>query len=94
MSKNSQSKQTCVICGKEFEEWGNNPHPIYEEGVCCDSCDYEKVIPARIEFVILSKNDFVHKHYLSWCEINKRKPHLYSSLLEFKAFVQQKKGGE
>jgi hypothetical protein len=39
----------CCICGKEFTEWGNNPWPIKEEGTCCDTCNRDFVIPARIE---------------------------------------------
>jgi len=41
--------KVCVICKEEFAGWGNNPSPIKEEGECCDKCDNEKVIPARIE---------------------------------------------
>lgn len=38
----------CVLCGKEFKGWGNNPYPLHEEGECCDECNTTKVIPARI----------------------------------------------
>ena len=38
----------CCICGKEFEGWGNNPWPVKSEGLCCDDCNMEHVIPARI----------------------------------------------
>lgn len=41
-------KQKCCICGQEFEGYGNNPWPVKENGECCDKCNYEKVIPARI----------------------------------------------
>lgn len=41
-------KKKCCICGKVFIGWGNNPYPIKKDGVCCDSCNHEKVIPARI----------------------------------------------
>lgn len=41
--------KVCVICKEEFTGWGNNPAPIKDEGECCDTCDNEKVIPARIE---------------------------------------------
>jgi len=42
--------QTCVICQKEFTEWGNNPEPIknFNEGKCCNSCNNDIVIPYRI----------------------------------------------
>lgn len=45
----------CVICGKIFRpgEWGNNPEPIkpYSSGTCCDECNMNKVIPARLNQV-------------------------------------------
>lgn len=40
---------TCCICGKHFvDEYGNNPSPVKEEGECCDDCNWEYVVPARI----------------------------------------------
>ena len=39
---------TCCICGKLCEGYGNNPWPVCKEGECCDECNYDKVIPARI----------------------------------------------
>ena len=40
----------CCICGKEFVGWGNNPYPVVkdEDARCCDDCNMEFVIPARI----------------------------------------------
>lgn len=39
---------TCCLCGKQCENlWGNNAGPI-KAGICCDQCNSEKVIPARI----------------------------------------------
>ena len=52
-------KKICCICGKEFTGWGNNPDPITdadgnlfdENDCCCDDCNNNVVIPARlIEF--------------------------------------------
>lgn len=40
-------KYTCVICGKEFVGYGNNPYPIKEDGRCCDICNL-KVIEKRL----------------------------------------------
>lgn len=37
----------CVICGEVKEEFGNNAMPL-AKGVCCDACNCEKVIPARL----------------------------------------------
>tara|TARA_R100001443_G_scaffold91671_1_gene98310 strand:- start:420 stop:896 length:477 start_codon:yes stop_codon:yes gene_type:complete len=38
----------CTLCGTEFKEFGNNAMPI-KEGICCDWCDKNVVIPARIK---------------------------------------------
>ena len=44
----------CVLCGKYSKGWGankqhgNNPWPLSDEGDCCDNCNREKVIPARL----------------------------------------------
>jgi hypothetical protein len=42
--------KVCVLCGKEFTEWGNNPEPVapYEDGQCCDWCNMTIVLPARM----------------------------------------------
>ena len=43
---------TCCLCGGEYTRWGNNPYPLCNKddysSRCCDKCDTEKVIPARI----------------------------------------------
>ena len=41
------TKKICCLCGKEYNEYGNNPHPLSEEGMCCNVCDITKVLPAR-----------------------------------------------
>ena len=46
MSK--EVKKVCCLCGKEFEGWGNNAWPL-AEGICCDSCNRNKILPARLE---------------------------------------------
>ena len=38
----------CCLCDKKFVGYGNNPYPITNQGVCCDACNYLKVIPARM----------------------------------------------
>ena len=38
----------CVICGKKAKGNGNNPWPVKTIGECCDKCNIEKVVPARI----------------------------------------------
>ena len=44
----------CTLCGTEFKEFGNNAMPI-KEGICCDWCDENKVIPARIKEIELAR---------------------------------------
>jgi len=48
----------CVLCNEEIKgdvvngialPYGNNPHPLADEGKCCDDCNMFKVIPARME---------------------------------------------
>ena len=36
----------CSICGKDFEGRGNNAEPV-NDGVCCDICNINIVIPRR-----------------------------------------------
>jgi hypothetical protein len=39
----------CCLCNKEIEDlYGNNAEPVVKNGRCCDSCNLDKVIPARI----------------------------------------------
>jgi len=44
-----QKDKICVLCGKAFKEYGNNPAPLKDEGECCDSCNDTKVLPARFK---------------------------------------------
>ena len=39
-------EKICCICNNPFRGYGNNAAPV-AEGVCCDMCNLEKVIPAR-----------------------------------------------
>lgn len=45
---NRRNKQECCICGKEFSGYGNNPYPIAKRGQCCDECNFDVVLPARL----------------------------------------------
>jgi len=49
MTRREESE--CVLCGEKFNEYGNNPYPLAEEGECCDSCNND-VIYARLEEMI------------------------------------------
>lgn len=51
-------KQVCVICGKEFIGWGNNAWPV-ADGICCNECNHEKVIPARLKNLKDEDNSFL-----------------------------------
>jgi hypothetical protein len=37
------------LCDKVVNEFGNNAEPLIEDGICCNKCNWEKVIPARIK---------------------------------------------
>lgn len=40
----------CTICGRHIKgEYGNNPFPIQNAGECCERCNINIVIPARIK---------------------------------------------
>lgn len=47
----------CCICGKEIIGFGNNPWPVKDSGCCCDKCNSEFVIPARIEMLVRGRAD-------------------------------------
>lgn len=42
-------QKICCICNELYIGYGNNPWPVKDEGECCDNCNFEKVIPARLE---------------------------------------------
>ena len=45
------TEHTCCICGKKFKEYGNNPAPVKDDGLCCNECNYSVVIPARMDMM-------------------------------------------
>lgn len=48
----------CCICGKTIDDkWGNNPYPVKEEGRCCSECNWNVVIPARLEKIYKNKKE-------------------------------------
>ena len=59
--ESGRQKHTCSICKKEFVGWGNNPYPVTkgEHDRCCDDCNYQFVIPARLnqELMPLEKGE-------------------------------------
>lgn len=46
--KEAYEKHKCVICGHDFEGYGNNAEPV-KHGICCDDCNEKVVIPARLK---------------------------------------------
>ena len=40
--------EKCVLCGEDFVGLGNNPHPLADNGRCCDKCDI-KVVSERLK---------------------------------------------
>jgi len=38
----------CCLCGERTFGYGNNPAPISEYGICCEKCNLNKVVPARL----------------------------------------------
>lgn len=46
---------TCILCGDSFYGMGANPSPLADSGECCDYCDNNLVIPARITQYMNSK---------------------------------------
>ncbi len=55
----------CCLCGQEFEGFGNNPWPLNndENARCCDKCNAEKVIPARIMQAYSKKEEVKEGEY-------------------------------
>ncbi len=42
-----KKQEKCCICGKLIKGYGNEAYPV-AKGKCCDECNKNKVIPARI----------------------------------------------
>lgn len=39
----------CSLCNGKYTNYGNNPQPLKEYWQrCCDKCNFNKVIPARM----------------------------------------------
>ena len=45
----------CVICEEYYTGWGNNPDPVKNYGECCNDCNTNAVIPARLGRIINNK---------------------------------------
>ena len=51
----SDNTDKCVICGEPIEGYGNNAEPV-KKGKCCDKCNQEVVIPARLKNLKLTED--------------------------------------
>lgn len=51
IKKYEKSGKKCCLCGEHIDGYGHNPAPLStnEYDRCCGSCNFEKVIPARIQ---------------------------------------------
>ena len=44
-----KKKGICAICGKTYDDYGNNPEPLMPfENRVCNECNSNYVIPARL----------------------------------------------
>lgn len=48
MEMATQTNKLCSICGKMYIGYGNNAMPV-NEGVCCDDCNHNIVMPERLK---------------------------------------------
>lgn len=56
----SMKNPVCCFCGKECEnKYGNNPYPADKDPkhVCCNNCNANTVIPARLAQAVDNKNE-------------------------------------
>lgn len=51
----------CCFCGADFGRWGHNPEPLMDgtTKACCDTCNFTKVIPARL-YGMMMKDDGIN----------------------------------
>ena len=59
-----EDEHKCCICGEPIEGHGNNPFPVKTEGDCCDKCNAEVVIPARIEKMKAAASEKVNEELI------------------------------
>ncbi len=66
MKESLEESKECCICHKSFNGYGNNAAPV-ADGICCDDCNIEKVIPARLkEFRFDDLNESDHSGFASY----------------------------
>lgn len=63
MTSKTPNTHKCIICGKTFQGYGNDPWPVVieedceeDEVLCCDECNWKVVIPKRVSNLTVNKN--------------------------------------
>ena len=46
-----EDEHECCICHEHFSGYGNNANPVVD-GICCDKCNAQVVIPCRLKDAI------------------------------------------
>ena len=44
-------RNKCCICGEYFWGYGNDSYPVKDKGECCNKCNQEEVVPARLRLL-------------------------------------------
>lgn len=52
MVMGNDKEGTCCVCGKHYNNYGNNAKP-YMQGRCCDKCNTTHVMPLRLALMSL-----------------------------------------
>ena len=85
--KESKESKTCCICKEPIKGYGNNAEPVCS-GTCCDKCNMDVVIPARVKAFRNSKNEELDD------DIDDTLTESYSDeLAEFTHWIQEYKNG-
>lgn len=50
----------CIICSGSYRGMGHNAEPV-KDGRCCITCNYTKVIPARMDLMQIAHSERVNK---------------------------------
>jgi len=69
-NEDKDEKQICCICGKEYDGYGNNAEPV-KAGRCCDDCNINQVIPARLLKINVSENKSMTEIFQNLSKIKK-----------------------
>ena len=65
MNRTRKSVPRCCFCRKMLigeDEFGNNPAPLREKGRCCNECNWQLVIPARMAAIQAMKEASQNVH--------------------------------